>query len=277
MLLSLVVLGETQNLSLAVQILDVSRQTIRRHIRKLEEMTGQTFFEPGMRQYQLTAEGELAIAEARRLVDRSIDWLQGKHTVPFALASTAVEDDADGWLYTQQHSIVDMWSMAPPIITRGAESWMEARGALDSPAFDQVRPYILVQRKFGDEWLIVEVGEKSSYATWLGLSLAKSELGRAVSLGTRFEPMVASRTRPFEIVLANGGMWYEHISANIPRREGGNPAHVNYQRLICAGKFADGLPAIIIFAARTDRIDVPHLPEARNIKNKPEYLMEFDV
>ncbi len=277
MLLSLTVLGETQNLSAAVEILGVSRQTIRRHIRELENLTGQVFFEAGVRHYRLTQHGELAITQARKLIDKSNDWLAGRLTTSFQLLNSEIVVDDDSWLYAQQHPFVSVWSLAPPILQRGAEFWIKAKGEITHSAFDQIRPYILVYRKYRGEWLVVEVGDKSAYATWLGVSLAKSELGRKLNLGEKFKPIVKYWRKPYDAVLANGGFWYEHISINVPKHIGEPSAHANYQRLLAAGTFADGQPAVMVFAARTNTMDIPRMPEIRKRKMAREHLMEFEI
>ena len=98
---------------------------------------------------------------------------------------TEILIDDESWMYAKQHPLIDIWSDAPPIIKRGFELWSQARGDLGSSKLDRIRPYLLVYRKYKGEWLIVEVGEKSAYGTWLGLSTAKSELGRGLDLGKK--------------------------------------------------------------------------------------------
>lgn len=277
MLRSLIALGETRNLSQAVSQLGVTRQTIRRHIRELERLKGETLFEIRERQYRLTPAGELAMADSLKLIENSEAWLIGSLATAFELLSTAIEIDDNSWMYAQQHRLIDMWSMAPPILRRGAEAWTLATGMLEHEAIDQIRPYVLVYRKYRGEWLVVEIGEKSAYRTWLGLSLAKSELGRGLDLGEKYAPMIDYWRKPYQAALQSGGLWYEHLCVSMPRHRGEAPVPVNYQKLVAACKFADGEPAVLVFAARTDRINIPHVPQGRFVKNLPENLMEFEI
>lgn len=277
MLQSFVTLGETQNLSLAVERLGVTRQTIRRHIKELERLKGKKLVETKDRRYGLTREGELAMSESLLLIERAQAWLSGKLVTPFELLSTEIELSDDSWMYAQQHQLIGVWSMAPPILQRGAEAWLQAKGELGHEMMRRIQPYTVVFRKFRNEWLIVEVGEKSAYGTWLGISLAKSELGRNLDLGEKHRHMVAHWHNPYDAVLNNGGLWYEHVCTSLPLRLGGEPMPVNYQRLVAACRFADGEPAVAVFSARTDRIEIPHMPQSKFTENLPENLMEFDI
>lgn len=64
MLRSFVVLADTLNLSHAVERLQTTRQTVRRHIKLLEERRGAPLFELRDRQYALTPAGKRALPEA---------------------------------------------------------------------------------------------------------------------------------------------------------------------------------------------------------------------
>ena len=277
MLQSFVVLARTQNLSTTVETLDVSRQTIRRHVAELEQRAGEPLFDTTNRQYRLTDRGQKLMGDAEMLLERSVACINNTIASPFDLLGTEIFIDEVSWLYAQQHSLIDVWSAAPPIIQRGFEAWNQAKGRLDSPAFDQIRPYILVYRRYREEWLIVEVGDQSAYCTWLGKSTAKSELGRGLDLGEKFQPLVEYWRKPYNAVLGTGGAWYEHISVSVPRKLGGEPVPVNYQRLLVACKFPDDQPAIVVFAARTDKCDIPAMPSSLRVKNLPENLMEFEI
>jgi len=277
MLQSFVTLAKTQNLSVTVDILDVSRQTIRRHVAELEERTGELLFDTSNRQYILTPRGERLMGDAEILLNNSVACVNNALVTPFDLHGTEIFLDEQGWMYAQQHPLNSIWCQAPPIVQRGFEAWTQGQGRLDSEAFERVNPYILVYRKYRGEWLIVEVGDKSAYGTWLGMPTAKSELGRGLDLGEKYQPLVDYWRKPYNAVLQTGGAWYEHISVNVPRYLGGKPDAVNYQRLLLACKFPDNQPAIAVVAARTDNCTIPAMPERLKMKNLPENLMEFEI
>lgn len=277
MLRSFVTLGETQNLSHSVTELGISRQTIRRHVREIERLKGGNLFEESDRQYRPTPKGAQALAEATKLLEYSRAWLDHRPTGSYGLLNTEIEICDDSWVYAQQHPLMRVWSQAPPILRRGLECWSLANGTLESEAFEKIRPYILVFRKHRGEWVIVEVGEKSAYGTWLGMSVAKSELGRPLELGEKYDKAVAYWRKPYDAVLESGSLWYEHISLSLPRKIGAAPVPVNYHRLIAACSFPDGQAAVMVFAARTDNIIIPNMPQKRSMPNLPENLMEFEI
>lgn len=277
MISSFVSLGETQNLSASVENLQVSRQTIRRHINELERLKGFKLFETENRQYRLTDAGKTALADAQSLIRNSSIWLHKRSGSVPGLLSTEIEPAETSWMYAQQHPLIDIWSMAPPIIKRGFEAWCQSKGQLECDAMEKVRPYRLVYRKYKGDWLLVEIGDKSAYGTWLGISHAKSELGRTLDLGRKYDPLIEYWRKPYEEVLRTGAVWYEHISVCMPRQRGEDPVPVSYQRLVAAGRFVDQQPAVLVFAARTDISKIPHMPASRIVKNRPENLMEFDI
>lgn len=277
MLNSFVTLGKTQNLSKTVELLGLSRQTIRRHIAELERRTNEKLFDTEYRQYRLTRRGKLLNIEAENLLSRANACLSNELTTPFDLLSMEIVVDEQSWLFAQQHPLLDIWSEGPPIIRAGFEAWTNCKGDLGDNAFKKIRPYMLVYRKYRGEWLIVEVGEKSAYGTWLGISNAKSELGSALDLGEKYNSLLSDWRKPYEAAANSGSAWYDHISVCVPRFLDGPPIPVNYQRLLVACKFPDGQPAIGIFSARTDNCQIPNMPEHMFTKNLPEYLMEFDI
>ena len=58
MLQSFTALGQTLNLSKAVEQIGVTRQTIRRHVNDLEQLKNEKLFELHDRKYTLTAAGK---------------------------------------------------------------------------------------------------------------------------------------------------------------------------------------------------------------------------
>lgn len=277
MLRSFVVLGETQNLSAAVEKLKVSRQTIRRHINMLEELKGIQLFHENDRQYRLTNDGKLALEGAKQLLKNSCSWLNDKPESHEGLRSVSIEVSSQAWMYAQRHRLSSVWDMAPPIIHSGLNAWIAAQGSLDHEAMEAMRPYMLVYRKYRDDWLLVQFGSKSAYATWLGASLTKSELGRQLDLGNDYGPILDTLRYSYEQVLRTGSSWYEHLAVCIPVHKDGEPIPVQYQRLIVASKFADSSPAVVVFSARTDISEIPVRPKDRHILNLPENLMDGEV
>ena len=99
MLRSFVTLAETQNLSQTVELLGVSRQTVRRHVRELELARGTVFFEPGESRYSLTEAGKNAAEDAQNLIMGMAEWVDGIAVEPLDLHRQAIEQSQDVWFF----------------------------------------------------------------------------------------------------------------------------------------------------------------------------------
>ncbi len=277
MLMSFVALGSSLNLSHAVETLGVSRQTIRRHIRELEQIKGGELFTLEDRQYQLTDLGQNALASARNLLSLSTEWLLVDKVSTGGLAPTSIVLSDTEWIYIQPHPVINVWTDGVPLLQRGLSDIISSKCQLDHEALEVVRPYALVYREFKDEWICVEVGNKSAYASWVGLSMAKSGLGRDFSRLIKSEAIHTQLLEAYQNARESGGLWYDHVCISVPRSLDGAAVPISYQRLITACSFADGDPAVLILAARTNGINIPALPPERHIKVSEDMLMDFAI
>ena len=277
MLRSFTTLAATLNLSKTVEEIGVSRQTIRRHIDTLEDRIGHSLFVMEDRQYRLTPYGENVLQDAELLLSNAHAWLDGHSLSSDGLADIRHQMEDGSFIYAQQHKISDIWNTATPLLQKGLQCWVAAKFQLEDKAMKKIKPYIVVYRLHDKDWICVSVGEKSSYATWLGWSWAKS------AIGSNFidDPVNSEADRfllkAYDAVSRNEGIRYDHIATEMTRKEGEAPIPVNYQRLLFACTFPDGKPAIASLIARTNRIDIPGI-DIEKFKPMPqEDLMEFEI
>ncbi len=277
MLKSFVALGRTLNLSETTRMLNVTRQTVRRHIAALEELKGDPLFVLANGEYRLTRLGERLLPSAEAILNASGRFVSGAGSDQLSLAHATFRADDGEWFYAQRRQLSTVWKNGVPLIRRGLRDWVQAQGELDSDVLETIRPYMLVHRHRGTEWICVEVGEKSSYATWLGTSWARSAIG----LPLHQDP-VNSRADRYLIeayghVSATGGTWFDHVCARFPRGADEQLFQVNYQRLVMACTFPDGTQAVGTIVARTNSIVIEGL-EGGHIPQMPsEELMEFEI
>jgi hypothetical protein len=78
MIRSFTTLARTLNLSHAVEELNSTRQTVRRHIAQLEELRGERLFDVINRRYELTEAGNAALPSALSLLGHGRLWLRGQ-------------------------------------------------------------------------------------------------------------------------------------------------------------------------------------------------------
>ncbi|MEM8652381.1 MAG: hypothetical protein AAGF54_17765, partial [Pseudomonadota bacterium] len=162
-------------------------------------------------------------------------------------------------------------------LQRGLSDIISSKCQLDHDSLQIIRPYILVYREFKDEWICVEVGEKSAYASWVGLGMAKSGLGRNFSRLVRYDDIHDRLMEAYRHASESGGLWYDHVCISVPRAPDGVSEPISYQRLVTACSFADGDPGVMILVARTNNITIPGLPKEREFKINDDMLMEFSV
>ena len=221
MLRSFTTLARTLNLSRAVRELGSTRQTVRRHIDQLEQARGEKLFRMQDRQYQLTDAGRASLQDAEDILAAGEAWLADQMRRVNGLAHIAMEKP-DGWaFFLQQQPISTVWTQRAPLLRQGVQAWAGAGGAFDHPALHDLRPYLMVFRKLDREWICVEVGPASSYATWYGRRWERSAIGRALP-GLPGGPVLGRLlARHFEEVAAHHGLRYDHIHTRMARGEGG--------------------------------------------------------
>lgn len=274
---SFTTLARTLNLSHSVEELGVTRQTVRRHIDTLEHLRGEKVFEVTGRQYNLTEAGHHLLPEANALLARAGTWLFGQLSSVNGLASTKSKMSSGDWFYAQRHPINSVWDIAPPLLKKGLQSWSLAKSQLEHREMKSIRPYMVVYRKHDDDWLCVNVGEKSSYATWLGQIWAKSAIGRKYMEDPVNSQADQFMVQAYDTAYQDGGVWYDHISTQFPREKDGVPCPISYQRIVFACVFPDGEPAVAALVARTNHIVIEGL-DAKDIPDiSASDLMEYDI
>ncbi len=273
---SFVELARTLNLSEAVRALDSTRQTVRRHIAYLEEARGHKLFEIRDRRYHLTEAGRNAYREAEELIDRGRAWLinaSGHEGGLFYLSADHVEGFT---YYLQQHPLSMMWNAKSGLLRFGMQCWAEARGQIESAPFRKLRPWLMIFRKLEDDWVCVEVGDKSSFASWYGWARKSSSIGRGIATlpgGTGFANLLS---QPFHETRMTQGVRLDHIHTRIPDAEDQELIPMSYERLLMNCYFPDGSSAIAALINRTWDITIRGMPEGLAETMPADKIMDFE-
>lgn len=175
MMRSFVALAEFLNLSHAVEYLKTTRQTVRRHIKLLETARGAPLFVVRDRQYALTEAGRQALPEAEYILGRSQAWYSGQ--VGRIAGLETVRRGPPQTYYLQQQPLSLIWDRGGALLQMGYDAWVRSRGCLDHPEMAALRDYSIVFRRLGYEWICVDVGARSSFATWYGETWERSSIG----------------------------------------------------------------------------------------------------
>ncbi|MEM9966987.1 MAG: LysR family transcriptional regulator [Pseudomonadota bacterium] len=274
MLRSFVALAATLNLSHAVKELNSTRQTLRRHIAALEDLKGGALFAVNERRYALTPLGVEILPQAQKIFFETEAWATGRLRLVKGLQHLHYRG-TDGWFfYLQQHPISRAFSSKGGMLSRAIASWANASGNLGDPRMAELRSVANVFRRLKEDWVIAEVGEKSSYVSWFGKDIAQSSIGTTfqdMPGGSRFGYLVNEAYHEIENTQS---MRVDHIYTLLPRGEAKKPTPASYERLMLGAQFPDGSPAIISIARRTHDLQIEGIDEVA-LKSMPvELLME---
>lgn len=259
MIRSFVALACTLNLSHAVKQLGSTRQTVRRHIQQLETEIGAPLFLVDDRRYQLSEMGNRALPGAKDFLARGEMWLSGD--IGFVGQLQFLKTQTDEFeFYQEQKPMGLIWQQESFILREAFRAWSMAGGHIESPQFAHIRPYLMVYRESGRDWICVEFGEKSAYVDWFGLDYARSSIGRTISqlpAGEAFGHMI---NEAFFDVQATQLARLDHVYTMMPRFPDPGRSPMAYQRLMMSGFFPDNSPAVMTLVNPTNQVEITGLP-----------------
>ncbi len=276
MMRSFVTLARTLNLSHAVQELKSTRQTVRRHISLLEEALGADLFRVLDRRYDLTEAGERALPEARDILLRSQSWVSGEAGHLNGLFHM-VRQQPEQSIFVQQHPITEIWNGSSELLRCALQTWAQAEGKIAHEAFDRIRPYQLSFRHEKGTWLCVEIGEKSSYATWYGRAWSLSSIGRSLPAMPEGDSWSHLLSQPYEDVRATGGVRFDHVHTNMVRDLEKGPEPMSYARLLMGCQFPDKSFSLVSIIERTHDIQIDGLSDERRLSMSSALLTNFRI
>jgi len=269
-------MARTLNLSRAVRELGSTRQTVRRHISMLEESMGIKLFDIHDRQYFMTEAGQNSLREADELLARGEAWVSNLSKHKNGLPHISLENEAGISYHLQQHPLSKLWSDSSPLLQYGFQCWAESRGKIESEALSPIRPYMMVFRWLQDCWVCVEVGNKSSYATWYGWTWERSSIGRGVADMPGGPGYGNLLTQPFQDVSTTHGVRLDHIHSQVAREPDGPIVPISYQRLILGCRFPDGTAVLATLIDRTHNIDIYGLSQEMAHSMPKELIMNVN-
>ncbi len=258
MIRSFVMLASTLNLSHAVKGLSSTRQTVRRHITQLETAMGAPLFLVEERRYQLTELGTSVLPGAKDILARGSLWLQGQARSVGQLQHLQAKV-GDWEFYQEQQPLGQVWTGSSILLRETFRAWSMSGGEIESPSFAHVRPFVIIYRQSGADWICVEFGQKSVYVNWFGQDYARSSIGRPISkmpAGEEFSHLI---NEAFHEVQAAQMARLDHVFTFMPRGENEKPTPVTYQRLILSGFFPDKSPAVMSLVVPGDQVNISGL------------------
>jgi hypothetical protein len=277
MLRSFTTLARTLNLSRTVNITGATRQTVRRHIDILEENKGEKLFELVDRQYVLTEAGQRSLREAEVLLARGEAWLRNQTANVDGLYHIDYTPEPNFWYHLQQHRFTRLWTDGTPLLQAGFQAWSNAQGQIEHPAFQAIRPYAVVFRRREDDWLCVEIGQHSAFATWFGWQWERSSIGRGLADLPGGSGFALVSTKPYRDVAESGAPLLEHIHTALAQEPDGPLIPISYQRLLLASTFPDQSLALVSIVHRTYDLDIVSVTDDEVRRMPEDKVMDIDV
>ncbi|WP_295512830.1 LysR family transcriptional regulator [uncultured Sulfitobacter sp.] len=189
--------------------------------------------------------GNEMLEDARDLIARSRNWLEGSTTQIGHLQRVSKNVGQEWYFHQQQNPLSDIFDSKAPLLRESLRGWTLAGGYLEHEAMAHVRPYFIVYRPTQAGWISVEFGEESFYVKWFGLTKARSSIGRSIGKMPGGEDFASLIEQPYTEVLHTRSVRLDHISTVVPREEDGELIPISYKRLMMAGRFPDGSFALI--------------------------------
>lgn len=276
MLRSFTTLARTLNLSETVRILKSTRQTVRRHIKILEDVRGTSLFEHKDGRYFLTQSGYDSIVEAELLIARSEAWLSGNLSHIDDLQVINIEEKTAPRYYSQQHHLTRLWRDGTPLLRHAFQCWMKAEAAIENAEFASVRPYLVLFRRKAQRWICIETGEKSALAKWFGWEWAKSSIGNFLENSPAGPSHGEYISQAYNEVYQTGCVRLDHQHRQVPKTVDGPLASINFQRLLLSCILPDGDRVLTSLSDMTYCVDILGVSEARVREMDEAFVTEFD-
>lgn len=259
---------KSKSISTTSEGLGISRSTVRSHFDRLAQLlnNGQALIHKG----KLTEDGERLYARIKNDLAVNSETLDAIQNSPLTTGLLA-------WA-SQRHNVelLENRDTCTPILFHAWRAWRTGGANLDSIGMRALVPWSMIFRQWTNGWMLVEIGEKSSFASWFGPERAryfKSEVRQSFLTG---DVSFRETARAYDEVGRWGTPILHHVHACIPRFEGQENEWISYQRLVLPIGWGDDV-GLAVFVARTNDVQIEALAEGDRHPMPPDMLMEEEL
>ena len=249
--------AECGNFSSAAVKLGISRPTLRRHLNQLNDLCGASLMKRlDHTTYTLTETGEQVLTDAAAWLQQGAAILDQSDQTLTGLFHAHIDEPAEQ-LHLQQHSLDRVWEEGSEDLANAASAWMLARGDIDHEALLNIRKVAITIRLSDGEWRIVEIGEDTALAAWLGPAASRSSIGKTLRLTPLSSKADRFLVHPFHQAHLQGTPWYDHVSIRLAKPGELQRDDVQYRRLVLPCRFADDSRAVMSVSVMTGDLNIP--------------------
>ena len=256
--------SNTLNLSKTADNLSLTRQTVRQSLKRLESALSIHLIDKTTSAPTLTRDAVYVLEDAKKIILSirnltNVNLTTSSSDHPPVLTYT---DTRGNSIFSQRRHFDARDELTLPLIKAGARAWSNSLGDIEHYLMNAVRPYLIVYRQQGLDWLCIEVGSKTAYARWYGLERAKSAVGLKSYDNFKESSFPRDVTEAYHTTSLYGGLRLDHVIATLWRTPNKPPIPVSFQRLTFAVVLPDGSPAVGVLAAITKKISItgPTIP-----------------
>lgn len=265
MLRAFVMLARTLKISETAERLQITRQTVRRHISDLECLRGGALFDLKKQAYELTPLGEASLMGALSILRQAESYADGaiRNSSRSHHLEAARHEGADGDKFlSQQHPVSAVALSGTKLVQETLRAWGSGMASIEAKEMAAVRPFLAVYRRSPAGWVCVEIGDQSAYARWFGWTWAKSAVGLLSEndhAGSAYNRFIA---QAYDRIHGEGGVRFDHLFAHLPRENSAHPVPIMFQRLLMGCVFPDGTPALAVLTCATPNVEIDGLSDA---------------
>jgi len=272
-------LADCLNLSQLSRHLQMSRQTVRRHLDELERLQGRKLFRVEERQYHLTSAGKALYSDAAQVI-KSVERLSFQDNVRVqkieGLEHASFVSPDGQIFYSQQHIPSKLLESGSPLMRKVLEAWGSSVGHLKNEAMNALRPHVVIYRRTKTGWIFAEVGQKSGYARWFGVDFAMSAMGMPFEEDGVSDSYNSFIAHAYNEVHEHGGVRLDHVYAKLKHPSDQKIKPLAFQRLLAGVSLANNQRALLMASVLTNRLEIDALSERDFVPIGEELIMDLE-
>ena len=247
---SFVTLARWLNVTRACAELGCTRQTLKNHIKSLENSKNGSFFSLVNRKKQLTPLGTQQLIGAKQILALSNQWLNKKLKIADQLLEIKISDPSGFLFHSKQLHLSKIWEPFNEILQHYMAAYYKSHGKINDPAFSLIDVHCALVRRINSEFIYFKIGEKNLLSQKMGGEWAYENVGKPIFSNPMDVESIEALTIPYSNVFQQGGHYLDHVTTEIPLG-GGLKSCFSYKRLLLGMTLPDSSPCVASFFQET--------------------------
>lgn len=213
--------------------LDITRQSIKRHILELENLLDAQLFERVGTSSALTSMGTLWLPRAQEFFELSASFLNRRGSNQAHYQSTQLPFRM--LLKDQSNS---------SMLRDFAKAWLQSEQDLSDSCIQPFLSHCIVYERKSGAWVSREIGAKSAFSRWFGTEITIRSKGQRLSKMETGGDLQDEISFLLDGVYTRGGVHFSEVACNLHKPGEADRCPVLYQRLLAELSDKDGQPVV---------------------------------